>query len=111
MNLWNKIVLGSKFIFGGFESATDYLCKLFNSFITKDNVAGKIKSAREFVLSVLSYMKKYEKYCPAIWANDYLKLQEAIQTFADVFEDGKVTAEEIEKAIDSVKSAINEWMK
>lgn len=111
MNLWNKIMLGTKFLFGGFESATDYLLKLLNDFLKKENVAGRVQKAREFVLQILSYMKKYEKYCPAIWAPHYEKLEAAIQTLADVFEDGQVSDVEIEKAIAAVKAAIDEWMK
>ena len=111
MNLWNKIVLGAKFLFGGFESATDYLLDLLNSFLGKENVSGKIKKALDFVSTVIEYMKKYEKYCPAIWANDYLKLIDVLQMLVNVLDDSKVTPEEIEKAIQAVKDAIDEWMK
>ena len=109
--MWNKIVLGTKFIFGGFESATDYLLGLLNDFIGKENVAGKIQKALEFVSTILKYMKKYEKYCPAIWASDYLKLIDVLQMFVNVLDDSKVTADEIQVAIASVKDAIKEWMK
>ena len=111
MNLWNKVVLGTKFLFGGFESATDYLLRLLNEFLVKENVAGCVQKAREYVVAILSYMKKYEKYCPAIWVSHYEKLMAAVQALVDVFEDGKVTAEEIETAIAAVKAAIDEWMK
>lgn len=111
MNLWNKIVLGSKFLFGGFESATDYLLGLLNEFLGKENVTAKIRKALEFVSTILKYMKKYEKYCPAIWANDYLKLISVLEMLVGVLDDSKVTADEIKKAIDAVKDAIDEWMK
>ena len=111
MNLWNKIVLGTKFIFGGFESATDYLLGLLNDFIGKENVASKIQKALEFVSTILKYMKRYEKYCPAIWASDYLKLIDVLQMFVNVLDDSKVTADEIQGAIASVNDAIKEWMK
>lgn len=111
MNLWNKIVLGSKFLICGFESATDYLFKLLNDFLGKDNVSVKIQKTREFVATILKYLKKYEKYCPAIWANDYLKLLSVIQVLVDIFEDGKVSSDEIENAASAVQGAIDEWMK
>lgn len=111
MTFWNKLVLGSKFLFGGFESATDYLLKLLNDFLSGGKIAERIQKAREFVASILAYMKKYEKYCPAIWASHYEKLEAAIQTLVDVFEDGQVSAEELEKAIADVKAAIDDWMK
>lgn len=110
MNLWNRIVLGAKFLVGGFESATDYLLRILNSFIGSDNVACKIKKALEFVTTILGYLKKYEKYCPAIWAKDYLKLMEVLQTLVNVLDDSKVTPEEIQAAIDAAKAAIEEWM-
>lgn len=111
MNLWNRIVLGAKFMRGGFESATDYLLTLLNAFLSKDGIASRIQQSRAFVKSILSYMNKYEKYCPAIWAADYLKLQEVVQMLVDVFEDGQVETAEIQKAIKTVKAAIEEWMK
>ena len=111
MNIWNKIVLGAKYLFGGFESAIDYLMGLLNEFLGRDDVAGKVQEVREFVAKILSYMKKYEKYCPAIWVTHYGKLMAAVQTLVDITEDGKVTSEELEKAIADVKAAIDEWMK
>ena len=38
MNLWNKIVLGFKFFFRGFESATDYALMLLNEYLLSDGV-------------------------------------------------------------------------
>ena len=111
MGLWNKIVLGVKFMFGGFESATDYLLKILNDFLNSEGVSGNVQKVREFALTILKYLTKYEKYCPAIWANDYLRLKAAIQTIPDALEDGSLAKEEIEKIIGSVKDAIENWMK
>lgn len=111
MGLWNKIVLGVKFMFGGFESATDYLLKLLNDFLNSEGVSGNVQKVREFALTIMKYLTKYEKYCPAIWANDYLRLKAAIQTIPDALEDGSLTKEEIENIIGSVKDAIENWMK
>ena len=111
MGLWNKIVLGVKFMFGGFESATDYLLKLLNDFLNSEGVSGNVQKFREFAITIIKYLTKYEKYCPAIWANDYLRLKAAIQTIPDALEDGSLTKEEIENVIGSVKDAIENWMK
>ena len=111
MILWNKIVLVAKFMFFGFESATDYLLKLFNDFINREDVSGNVHKVREFTLMIIKYLKKYEKYCPAIWANDYLRLESAIQAIPDATEDGSLTKEEIEKIVMSVKDVIENWMK
>lgn len=111
MNLWNKIVLGCKFFFGGFESATDYAIALLNEYLISDGVKDRVHEIREYVVNILGYLVKYEKYCPAIWVPHYEKLKAAIQTLVDAFEDGQLTTEEVEKAIADVKAAIEEWMK
>ena len=110
MSLWNKIVLGTKFICGGFEAATDYVLDLLNEFLGKDNIAGRVQKIREFATTILTYLKKYEKYCPAIWAPDYLKLIAVIQTLVDVLKHDKITQEELQSTISSVQQAIQEWM-
>ena len=111
MNLWNKIVLGTRFLVGGFESATDYLLRLLNTFLEKPVVAGRVQKVREFVNTAIALLKKYEKYCPAIWADEYAKLISVIQILADMFEDGRVSSDELNKAVEAVKAAIEEWMK
>lgn len=111
MNAWNNLVLGVKFLFGGFEAATDYLLELLNSFLRKGDIADRVQKARDFVYSVLGYLRKYEKYCPSIWTKDYRKLVDVVQTLVDVFEDGQVSKAEIERAIKAVQDAIAEWMK
>ena len=111
MSLWNKIVIGTKFVFGGFESATDYILKLLNEFLAGENVAGRVQKAREYVVSVMAFLKKYEKYCPAIWAPHFEKLVAAVQSLVDAFEDGSMTSDELEKIVESVRAAIAEWMK
>lgn len=110
MNLWNKIVLGAKFVFGGFESATDYILKLVNDYLAKESVVDRVQKVRDFVLTAIKYLKKYEKYCPAIWAKDFKKLLDALQVLADAFEDNKLTPEEIAAAVAAVQSAIRDWM-
>lgn len=112
MSIWNKIVLGTKFLFVGFESATDYLLKLLNSFLSGGKVVSeRIQKAREFVSTILGYMKKYEKYCPAIWCTHYEKLMAAVQALLDVFEDIQISSEELDKAVANIKAAIEVWMK
>lgn len=111
MNWWNKLVIGAKFLFGGFESATDYVLKLLNGFLSKDNVAANVQKSREFVETMLRFLRKYEKYCPAIWANDYLRLVCVVQKLSDVFEDGKVSASELVEVTAAVQAAIADWNK
>ena len=111
MNLWNKIVVVAKFLLGGFESVTDYLLSLLNEFIGQEGIAERVKQVRDYASVIFFYMKKYEKYCPAIWAGDFVKLLATIQVLLDVFEDGKVTPEEANSTVSAVQEAIAEWMK
>jgi hypothetical protein len=111
MTLWNKITLGCKFLFGGFESATDYLLNLLNKFLAKGHTPERIQKCNKYVETVLGYMRKYEDFCPGKWAPHYAKVVEAIQTLSDAFADNQITAEELDKAIEAVKAAIAEWMK
>ena len=115
MNLWNKLVIGTKFLFGGFEAATDYALKLLlnalNGLISGGNVAAKVQKIWNIASTVMEYLGKYEDYCPTPWVDDFKKLKTVIQSLIDAFEDGKVTSEEAERTIALVKDAIAEWMK
>lgn len=111
MNLWNKIVIGTKFLFGGFESVTDYLLKLLNQFLSNDRVIEKIQRLRSFTSSALKFLRKYEKYCPAIWAGDFARLLGVVQLLVDSLQDSKFTKDEIYSAIEAVKKAIEDWNK
>ena len=110
MSLWNKLVLGTKFLFGGFESVTDYLLKLLNKFLSGGKISERIQKTREYVAAILRYLKKYEKFCPAIWCSHYEKLLSAVQTLLDVFADNRVTPDELDKAIADINAAIAAWM-
>ena len=68
MSLWNKIVIGTKFLFGGFESATDYALQLLNKYLAKDKVAANVQKAREYVENILGFLRKYQDFCPGKWA-------------------------------------------
>ena len=111
MSLWNKMVMGTKWLFFGFESATDYALKLLNLYLCTNNVAANIQKARKYVETILGYLRKYYKFCPCGWITHYDKLLVAVQTLSDAFADNKITPEEIAKAKADIQSAIEEWMK
>ena len=61
MNLWNKITLGTKFLFGGWEAALDYLLNFLNEFLARPNVAdkaAKLRSTCEYALNFLLRLKE-----------------------------------------------------
>lgn len=110
MSLWQKIVIGTKFMFGGFESATDYALKLLNKHLVKENVAANIQKTREYVEWILGFLRKYQDFCPGKWAPHYEKLLTAVESLSKAFEDNQVTPEELDKVVADVKAAIAEWM-
>jgi len=111
MTLWNKIVIGTKFLFVGFESATDYTLVLLNKYLSSGNIAERVQKAREYIDSCIAFLRKYQEFCPVRWVVDYDKLLRVLQTLSDVLADNKVTSEEIQKTIADAKAAIEEWMK
>lgn len=110
MTLWNKLVLGVKFLFGGFEPATDYLCNILNKYLAAGDIAERVQKARAYVANILWYLRKYKDYCPGKWMPYYEKLIEVVQKLVDIFEDNQVQPQEIADAIAAVKTAIAEWM-
>ena len=110
MTLWNKIVLGCKFCFGGFESAVDYILGLINKFLAKGHNPERVQKLHAFIEIALGYLRKYADFCPKKWETHYEKLLAAIQTLNDAIEDNQITPEELDKAIEAVKAAIAEWM-
>lgn len=110
MSLWNKIAIGAKFLFGGFESATDYALQLLNKYLAKDKVAANVQKAREYVENILGFLRKYQDFCPGKWAPHYDKVLTAVETLSKTLEDNKITPEELDKVIADVKNAIAEWM-
>lgn len=111
MTLWNKIVVGTKLLFSGFESATDYALKLLNVYFSTADVSANIQKTRTTVETVLGYLRKYHRFCPVGWVTHYDKLIVAIQTVSDAFADNKLKQEEIAKAKADIQAAIEEWMK
>ena len=111
MSFWNKIVIGAKFLFCGFESATDYALKLLNAYLRTQNIAANIQKARAYVEMVLGYMLKYKKFCPVGWVPHYEKLLVAIQTVSDTFADNQIDQGEIDRSTAAIQAAIEEWMK
>ena len=110
MTFWNKIVLGTKFLFRGFEPATDYLCGILNAYINRDDILARIDKVRSQLEMVLGYMRKYKDYCPGKWLPYYEKLVEAIETLLSIMEDNRITAAELNTGIELVKNALAEWM-
>lgn len=111
ITLWNKIVAGTKFMFCGFESATDYSLNLLNKYIGSGDIAERVQEARKYIGDIIGFLTKYQEFCPMKWLDDYNALICVLNTAYDALSDGKITPEEVYKAIADAKMAIAEWMK
>ena len=111
MSIWNKLTAGFMYLCFGFEAATDYVLKLLNKFFGSGNIPEKIQEARAKIGKCLFYLRKYQKYCPVVWAPDYEKLLVAVETLDDAFADNQLNQGEVDKAIAAFKAAFEEWMK
>ena len=111
MNIWDKLIVGIKVIFCGFESATDYLFKLLNNWLSDPDIAVKVETYYGKAVSVYSFLVKYQRFCPAAWMDAYKETLVAVKNLIDVFADGKVEQKEIQDAIEGFKKAYEAWLK
>ena len=109
MNIWNKITLGSKFLFGGWTSALDYLLGFLNTFLAKENVAAKIDRVRETCAWALDWLLKLKIYVPTKWLNEYTAITNIGADVIAVANDGKLTVEEIAALSEAFQTAKRKW--
>jgi hypothetical protein len=109
MNLWNKITLGSKFLFGGWESALDYLLGFLNTYLAKDGVSEKVTKVRETCVWVLDWLLKLRVYVPTKWHNEYNAITDVVADVIAVSRDNRITAAEIKALAASFAEAKQMW--
>lgn len=111
MTFWQKITIGTKFLFGGFESATDYALGLLNNFLsTASPTVAWIVKAVTLARTVYGYLVKYSEYCPSKWRDEYNAVLDAVGTTADSLSDLKLTSEEIKEVTGKFKAVHASWM-
>ena len=109
MNLWNKITLGTKFLFGGWESALDYLLGFLNDYLAKDGVADKVAKVRDTCAWALNWLLKLQNYVPVKWQVEYRAVLDVVADVIAVANDGKLTAAELTALAESFKEAKRKW--
>lgn len=109
MNLWNKLTLGTKFLFGGWESALDYLLGFLNDFLAKPNIAGKIAKVRDTAVWALDWLFKLKIYVPTKWHNEYNAVVDVVADVIAVANDGKLTTAELTGLATSFAEAKAKW--
>lgn len=112
MSIWQKIVTGSKFLFGGFEAATDYILNaVLNPYLQTDAVAANVRKAYNAANSVLRGLEKYRKFCPWGWLAQYDATINAVSVMVTAFEDNTISREEIQAVVEAVSTAKAEYMR
>ena len=109
MNIWQKLKLGTKFLFGSFESASDYLLSLLNDYLAKTSVAANVAKAREMIGYAFTWLVRLEPYCPKKWADDYHRILTAVEILFDALDDGAIAHNEMKRLTDAVQLAYKEW--
>lgn len=109
MSTWQKIVVGVKLFFGGFDCAISYLLKYLNDYLEREDVAKNVQMAYATIMSVLRTTDNFIKYCPNTWLNEYYALRGALADCAAILYDGKVTEEEVAGLMDIFKTAKSRW--
>lgn len=111
MTFWQKITIGTKFLFGGFESATDYALGLLNTFLsTASPTVAWIMKAVTLARTVYGYLVKYAEFCPSKWRDEYGAVLDAVGTTADALSDLRLTSEEIKEITGKFKAVHAAWM-
>lgn len=109
MNFWNKITLGTKFLFGGWESALDYLLGFLNTYLAKDGVSEKVTKVRETCAWALDWLLKLRVYVPTKWHNEYNAITDVVADVIAVSRDNRITAAEIKALAASFAEAKAMW--
>lgn len=109
MNLWNKITLGTKFLFGGWESALDYLLGFLNDFLAKDGIADKVKKVYDTAKWGLDWLYKLRPYVPLKWCTEYEVIMDVIGDVLSVAKDGKIESAELTALAAAFKEAKAKW--
>ena len=109
MSFLNKITLGTKFLFGGWESALDYLLGFLNDYLARDNVAAKVDKVRKTCSWALDWLLKLRAYVPEKWRTEYSIIVDIIADVIAVANDGKLTADEMRGLAQSFSDAKLKW--
>ena len=106
----SKIKVVLKLIFGGVDSALEYILGKFNDLMCKPDVAERIEQAVAAGRTVLSYMGRWNDWCPPKWRQYYEAVYTSVEAIVDTFVDGKVTSQEIVQVKNAFQIAYATWI-
>lgn len=109
MSFWNKITIGAKFLFGGWESALDYLLGFLNNYLAKPGVAEKVKEVHSTARWALDWLLDLSPFIPEKWKVEYGIIMNLVADIVSVAADGKVEAKELADLIETFREAKEKW--
>lgn len=109
MKWYQKLIAGTKFLVGGWESALEYALGLLNAFLSSGVTADRVAKGYSLAMNVLYYAKKYRTYCPSVWLQQYDATVAAVERVALAFEDGKLELDEVSAAAAALARAVEAW--
>lgn len=109
MSFWNKIVIGSKFLFGGWESALEYLLRFLNEYLNKPEVAKNVEKINDTAAWALGWLAKLRKYVPSKWFNKYDAIVVVLSEILAITEDKLLTVDECKRLTTAFMEAKAKW--
>lgn len=107
----SKFKLVCKWIFGGVDSVVDYLLDVLNKALEKIDPEKKetVQAVLNIALKVSNTLQKIAWAVPTKWQTAYRDTCDVLETFCTVLMDIKVSRDELDAVINSVKKAIEAW--
>lgn len=109
MNIWQKIMAGLKFTFGGFESAADYVIGIVNTWSNEHGYADRIARASAKLRRAYVWLCEHECYCPVKWRSDFERILSAIEIMIDISADGSIDSKELASAVTVWRTVYEKW--
>jgi hypothetical protein len=109
MNWWSKIAARLVFAFAGWDGVISFVLSYFNGFLQDGVTADRVAKVYMVAMDVLYYLKKYRVYVPNVWLDYFDPTVAAVETFVVIFEDGKVEAGEVARAVEAFEKAYAAW--
>jgi hypothetical protein len=109
MSLWNKLRAGLAFLTGGWDGVISYVLSLLNGFLQAGVTADRVARGYKIAMDVLYYLKKYRIYVPNVWLDYFDPAVAAVEALVVIFDDGKVDADEIVRAVATFEKTYEAW--
>lgn len=109
MSLWNKLRAALAFLTGGWDGVISYVLDLLNGFLQAGVTADHVAKGYKIAMDVLYYLKKYRVYVPNVWLDYFDPAVAAVEALVVMFEDGKIDADEVTKAVAVFEKTYEAW--